>query len=99
MKPEDLNSWPSVKSDGTSYTADTAQLSDRMEARYNAHLRTGTHLWFVGVLHEVDPSNWGATPRLDESNIISVNGPGCYICEEPYSERAAHRRCPGEPQS
>lgn len=100
MKPEDSN-WgdPAVTSTGVTYETDTAQLRDRMEARYNAHLRTGTHLWIVGVIHEVDPSAWGKTtqPKLDSSNIISVNGPGCYICEEPYSERTAHRKCPGEP--
>jgi hypothetical protein len=101
MKPQE-DDWPTVstESDGTRFVADTSQLEDRMTARYNAHKRTGSHLWIVGVLHEVDPAGWrpGVQPKLDQDNIISVNGPGCYICERPWSEREGHRRCPGEPR-
>lgn len=34
--------------------------------------------------------------HLDMENLASLNV-GCYVCEQPWSQRLAHRRCTGEP--
>ena len=63
--------------------------------------RSGEHLWVVLNLYRVDPTAYAdptRTPMLDLENLISVEGPGCYHCEQPYTPRLASRRCPGEPR-
>lgn len=35
--------------------------------------------------------------HLDAENLTGPPGLGCYICEEPFSERLAERRCKGTP--
>lgn len=32
---------------------------------------------------------------LDHENVLTLEGPGCYKCEEPFSVRLSHRRCTG----
>jgi hypothetical protein len=57
--------------------------------------RTGEHLWTMITMYR-----WGGPgverPTLDMENLLSVVGPGCYYCEQPYSEYLAKRRCKGE---
>lgn len=60
--------------------------------------RSAEHLWVVTTMYEVNPrgmSDPTATPILDKENLVSILGPFCYHCEEPFSERLSHRRCPG----
>lgn len=63
--------------------------------------RSGEHLWVVAGAWRVTPDQWtssdpAVTPILDQENLLSVAGPGCYYCEAYYSPRLAKRRCPGE---
>jgi hypothetical protein len=61
--------------------------------------RSGEHCWLFLVGYQVFPLTWAAsgnTPKLDQENLVNISGPGCYYCEEPYSERLARRRCKGE---
>jgi hypothetical protein len=37
------------------------------------------------------------TINLDLENLIGVGGPGCWVCEEPWSEAIADQPCPGDP--
>lgn len=65
--------------------------------------RTGDHLWFVAVVYRVEPVDWTSgdptvTPHLDGASVLNAVGPGCYYCEEAYTPRLRHRRCPGEPR-
>lgn len=62
--------------------------------------RSGDHLWVVLTMYRIDPSGFAdasRTPMLDTENLLTVQGPGCYFCEEPYTPRLASRRCKGEP--
>lgn len=62
--------------------------------------RTGAHLWTVIQMHRVVPAMWAdptATPHLDMENLLTVQGPVCFFCEELYSDRLDKRRCKGKP--
>jgi hypothetical protein len=62
--------------------------------------RTGDHLWIVITSYRVNPalmSDPTHTPMLDTENLVSVTGPGCFYCEQPYSPRLGSRRCKGRP--
>lgn len=63
--------------------------------------RSGEHLWIVGVVYRVDPAKFRdptATPILDNENLLLVPPPGCFWCEQSYTELLATRRCKGEPR-
>lgn len=57
---------------------------------------TGDHLWSIGTLYR-----WGGPhveqPTLDAENLLAISSPGCYFCEQMYTERLAGQRCPGQP--
>jgi hypothetical protein len=57
--------------------------------------RSGDHLWAVFSMYRVNPQ--AEEPMLDVENLLTVQGPGCYFCEEPYTPRLSKRRCPGKP--
>ena len=62
--------------------------------------RSGAHLWAVFTMYRVDPAQWSDpthTPMLDRENLLTVQGPGCFYCEQVYSPRVASRRCKGQP--
>lgn len=63
--------------------------------------RSGEHCWIEIVAYRVFPERWSKDqlPVLDQENLVSIQGPGCFYCEEPYTERLAKRRCPGGPRS
>lgn len=56
--------------------------------------RSGDHLWTIATMYR-----WGGPdierPTLDQENLLLLVGPGCYYCEQTYTERLATRRCPG----
>lgn len=75
-------------------------------ARVHAQLQDpgpGEHLWTTVVAFRVSDDvirrlQRGEAPDpllLDHENVLSVGGPGCYKCEEPFSVRLSHRRCKG----
>jgi len=63
----------------------------------------GEHLWTILTMHRVGDDmirrlNAGepAGPALlDHENLLTLEGPGCFKCEEPYSRYLAHRKCTG----
>lgn len=65
--------------------------------------RSADHYWIIVVAYRADPSEWIANsatvPLLDKRNLMSVQGPACYHCEQQWSERISRRRCPGEPRT
>lgn len=56
--------------------------------------RPGEHLWIVMSMFRVTP---GVAARfdLDRENLLTIEGPGCYWCEEPWTEAMAARPCRG----
>lgn len=58
--------------------------------------RSGEHLWVMASAWRVHPQKWGTDPPvLDQENLLVLDGPGCFYCEEVYTERLARRRCTG----
>lgn len=63
--------------------------------------RPGEHLWTAMAMYRIDPAAWmafGERVNLDTENLLTVAGPGCFKCEQPYSPQLAARRCPGDPR-
>lgn len=56
--------------------------------------KPGQHLWVI-------VSAWAvADPRSDEilldgETLVMLQGPGCFKCEQPFSNRLARRPCRG----
>ena len=59
----------------------------------------GEHAWQVFISFRIrTPSEWFAGDyHLDIENMSSVTGPGCYRCEQPWSEELEAAPCPGHP--
>src|SRR5438045_1166103 len=72
----------------------------KIEARHRYHAnidwQPGRHLWMVlGMWQIKDPES--DQFQLDIENLLTIEGPGCYICEQPYSRELAARPCTGDP--
>lgn len=71
----------------------------KIEARHRRraelpNVHPGEHLWVaVGMWRLADPAN----PRLDLDieNLMTIEGPGCFICEETYTPDLAAEPCRG----
>lgn len=65
------------------------------------HFKEGEHEWIVmAVFRIADPSRTMDPDEktfLDTENLLSIDRPGCYVCEQPYSPALAARPCPGDP--
>lgn len=59
-------------------------------------LRLGEHLWIATAAWLVPEPSTTETLLLDRENLLVSPAIGCYVCEEPYSRRIAHRRCSGK---
>jgi hypothetical protein len=61
--------------------------------------KPGEHLWVVLAAWRVaDPRavrNGQGPILLDAETLVSLNGCGCFKCEEPFSNRLARRPCRG----
>jgi len=80
-----------VTGGGVRYEAPSAA---RLDQRLEAADRPGEHLWVLTAAWIApDPER----PRIDmdAENLVSVQGPGCFKCERPYSRRLARKPCRG----
>lgn len=71
-------------------------LSVRVDDRYGADPQDpgpGVHLWTVITMFKVTPS--ADDFFLDQENLITIQGPGCYKCERPFSPALDQTPCPG----
>lgn len=59
----------------------------------------GDHVWTVLTAHLItDPERAVAGDlMLDAESLVSASI-GCYRCEQAYTPRLRHRRCPGDPE-
>ncbi len=62
---------------------------DRLTDRANEAMQAHEHLWvYTGQKEGVN---------LDLENLLTIDGPGCFICEEIFSPQLAALPCPGNP--
>ncbi len=54
----------------------------------------GEHMWILVGMWKVDPEERGRV-HLDLENLLTIEGPGCFKCEQPWSPELAKTRCPG----
>jgi hypothetical protein len=54
----------------------------------------GLHLWTVLAMWQVTPAMSGGY-NLDVENLVTIEGPGCYKCEQRWSAELAARPCTG----
>jgi hypothetical protein len=69
--------------------------TDVLEGRLERADVPGRHLWVItGMWLIADPSQ-RENVQLDSENLLTVQGPGCFKCEQPYSRQLARRPCRG----
>jgi hypothetical protein len=64
--------------------------------KHNAKLperEPGKHLWIAIAMFQINPT--ATRYDLDGENLLTIEGPGCYWCEQTWGE-AAHLPCKGE---
>ena len=56
----------------------------------------GEHLWTIIGMWRVRPD---ASKRyeLDHENLLTIEGPGCFHCEQKWTPELAKQPCPGRP--
>jgi hypothetical protein len=65
-----------------------------IQARLEALDRPGSHLWVaVAGWHLANPRS--GELLLDRENLVTIQGPGCLKCEQPFSNRLARKPCRG----
>lgn len=58
----------------------------------------GVHLWVATAAWRVNPAEFlKGEAHLDLENMLTIGGPGCFICEREYGTEMALQPCPGEP--
>lgn len=77
---------------------------ENASARYGGQVpevAEGEHLWvMMGCWRISDPAavfTEGHDQHLDMENLLTVEGPGCYICETPWNPELAALPCTGDP--
>lgn len=60
------------------------------------------HVWIAAAVFRVTPESLREQgPRavnMDRENLATIEV-GCFVCEQPYSDRLSYRRCPGDPRT
>lgn len=78
--------------------------SSRARPELLEQARPGEHVWTSVVAHVLSDATvkallaGSANVHMDGENVADIQL-GCFVCEEPLTERMYHRRCPGEPTS
>lgn len=67
-----------------------------LEDKVTRALLLREHLWIATAAWLVTDPGKAETLLLDRENLLVSPAIGCYVCEEPYTERIAHRRCSGK---
>jgi hypothetical protein len=84
-----MTSW--VEGGGVRYRTPSP---DRLDRRLANADHPGRHLWVLTAAWLVaDPES--REVQMDAENLITVQGPGCFKCEQPYSRRIAAKPCRG----
>lgn len=60
-------------------------------------VQEGQHTWVAMAVFNVNPERFFQEPiYMDLENMLSIEGPGCLHCEQPWHEGISDV-CPGEP--
>lgn len=79
------------------YNGSEAAKADLLEPKNDEHV-WATYVIFVHTAESMRAGMTGTEQvHMDMENIAMLTN-GCFICEQPWSERLAHRKCPGEPK-
>lgn len=74
-------------------------ISTEAAHRHHADLpepAAGQHQWIVMTVYRVaDPT--APQQNLDMENLLTIEGPGCLVCEKAYSPELAAGPCAGDP--
>lgn len=67
------------------------------------NLAPGEHLWIMAgvwrIEHPETAHDPGVQKFLDLENLLTIEGPGCFVCEQVWSADVAAQPCPGEPSA
>jgi hypothetical protein len=53
----------------------------------------GEHQWVALAMFRVNPT--ADRYELDAENLLTIEGPGCFLCEQPWSAAIAAAPCTG----
>lgn len=71
----------------------------RLDSDLAYAIKSESHYWIaLAMYHLTDDSLKNLKTEqvhMDMENLMEVNM-GCYLCEEPYSDRVSKRRCKGQ---
>lgn len=59
--------------------------------KFNADIKNppkGEHLWIAMAMYRIKPEIRGQEVILDRENLLSIEGPGCYLCEAVYGQHS-----------
>lgn len=90
---------PSLKSTGHIEKLDGGRFDKIYQGSPEDDVAPGEHVWAMFMVHRVRSldnlfaGNWMA----DLESLILTSGPGCYVCEQTYSEAVEAAPCPGKP--
>lgn len=74
---------------------------ERFMEEIRVAMLAGDHVWIAVVTHRMSSQALLAakTESLNfDSESVRMVQVGCYVCETPWAEKHARRRCPGEPK-
>lgn len=75
------------------------EIGPKVEAIQHFHKKlpdqvAGEHLWVVTSMFRVRPEP-NARYIMDTENLLTIEGPGCFWCEQTWSPELARRPCRG----
>lgn len=64
----------------------------------DSQVEPNQHLWILLGVFRVNPAVIGSGEvHLDSENLLTIEGPGCFLCEQTYTPATAALPCPGDP--
>lgn len=61
----------------------------------------GQHVWAMFAMFRITHPERAHLEQqhMDSESLLMVTGPGCYRCEQIYTNGAEHTVCPGDPEA
>lgn len=75
-------------------------MPDRLTGNLNGE--PGEHVWVIVASWRIFNPEEAHKPEvikyLDLENLASMDGPGCFVCEQVWTAEIGAAPCPGEPR-